>query len=168
MKTATIAAMVALGAPLTACVTDSNRCFPGFVYTAQYDACLQVGDGGPADSGVAASDATPPGPASLDGAAPVDGPVAASGDGGAGLGNSCNGNADCAGQASYCLKDPTAAPTDPGICSIPMCTAAACGSSYACCDCSAAGNADLMAWPAPVCVPADNETTLVAFGCQCQ
>ena len=35
-------------------------------------------------------------------------------EGGAGLGNSCNGSGDCAGKASYCLKDPTAAPTDPG------------------------------------------------------
>jgi hypothetical protein len=156
MKIATILAMVALGAPLAACVTDSNRCLPGFVYAPQYDACLQIADAGP-EGGVA----TDAGAAAPDGAPAAD-------DGGAGLGNACNGNGDCAGQASYCLKDPTAAPTDPGICSIPMCTAAECGSSYACCDCSAAPNADLMAWPAPVCVPSDNETTLVAFGCKCQ
>ncbi len=149
--------MVALGAPLTACVTDSNRCFPGYVYAPQYDACLQVADA--AGDGAVATDA----------GAAADGAPAEGGEGGAaGLGNSCNGNSDCPGQASYCLKDPTAAPTDPGICSIPMCTAAECGSSYSCCDCSAAGNADLMAWPAPVCVPSDNETTLVAFGCKCQ
>ena len=159
MKTAVLA-MVALGAPLTACVTDSNRCFSGFVYAPQYDACLQVSDGGP--DGAVVPDA---GAAAPDGGAAPDG---AAGEGGAGLGDSCSGSGDCSGQASYCLKDPTAAPTDPGICLIPMCTAAACGSSYACCDCSAAANADLMAWPAPVCVPADNKTTLVAFGCKCQ
>ena len=153
MKTATIAAVVALGAPLTACVTDSNRCFPGFVYAPQYDACLQIAEGGP--EGGSAPDAGAPSP---DGAAA---------EGGAGLGTSCNGSGDCAGQASYCLKDPTAAPTDPGICSIPTCTVADCGSSYACCDCSAAANMDLMAWPAPVCVPGDSKTTLVAFGCNC-
>ena len=46
MKTATIVAMVALGAPLTACVTESNRCLPGYVYAPQYDACLLIADGG--------------------------------------------------------------------------------------------------------------------------
>jgi hypothetical protein len=156
MKTATIAAMVALGAPLTACVTDSNRCLPGFVYAPQYDACLQTLDAGP-ESGVAA-----------DARAPSDGAPLATGDGGAGLGASCSGDSDCTGRASYCLKDPTAAPTDPGVCSIPKCTAADCGSSYSCCDCSAAANADLMSWPAPVCVPSDDKTTLMAFGCKCQ
>jgi hypothetical protein len=154
MKTATILAMVALGAPVTACVTESNRCLPGYVYAPQYDACLQIADAG-ADAAIA-TDAGSPAP---------DGALA---DGSAGLGASCTASSDCSGKASYCLKDPTAAPTDPGICSIPMCTAADCGGSYACCDCSAAPNADLMAWPAPVCVPADNETTLVAFGCKCQ
>jgi|HubBroStandDraft_6_1064221.scaffolds.fasta_scaffold351949_2 hypothetical protein len=166
MKTATILAMVALGAPLNACVTDSNRCYPGFVYAPQYDACLELGDGG--SDGGSTLDAGGGGSTLDAGAAVSDGATAEGGEGGAGLGNSCNGNGDCAGQASYCLKDPTAAPTDPGICTIPMCTAADCGSSYSCCDCSAAGNADLMAWPAPVCVPGDNKTTLVAFGCKCQ
>jgi hypothetical protein len=156
MKIAAIVAMVAFGAPLTGCVTESNRCLPGFVYTAQYDACLEVDDGG--GDGAVESDA---------GIATSDGASAEGGEGGAGLGASCNASTDCVGQASYCLKDPTAGPTDPGICSIPMCTATACGSSYSCCDCSAAPNADLMAWPAPVCVPSDNETTLVAFGCKC-
>ena len=83
MKTATILAMVALGAALTACVTDSNRCFPGSVYAPQYDACLQIADGGP--DGGAALDASAP---STDGAAAAEG--------GAGLGDSCNGNGDCA------------------------------------------------------------------------
>jgi hypothetical protein len=157
MKNATIGAMVAFVAGgLSACVTDSNRCFPGYEYTAQYDACLQiaVADAGSGDAG---------GDALAADAAAADG----GGEGGAGLGSACNGNGDCPGAASYCLKDPTAGPTDPGICSIPNCTATACGASYACCNCSAAPNADLMAWPAPVCVPSDNETTLVAFGCQC-
>jgi hypothetical protein len=162
MKTATILAMVALGAPLAACVTDSNRCLPGFVYAPQYDACVPIADAGPVGVAPDAGGTAPDGGASSGDGAP------SSGDGGVGLGNSCDGNGDCAGRASYCLKDPTAAPTDPGICSIPMCTAAECGSAYACCDCSAAPNADLMAWPAPVCVPGDNETTLVAFGCKCQ
>jgi hypothetical protein len=158
MKSAAIFAMVTLGAPLAACVTESNRCLPGYVYAPQYDACLQAADGGGdaavvPDAGAMAS---------------AEGGATTSAEGGAGLGASCGGNADCSGKASYCLKDPTAAPTDPGICSVPMCTASDCGSSYACCDCSAAPNADLMAWPAPVCVPADNKTTLVAFGCKCQ
>ncbi len=154
MKTATIVALAALGAPLTACVTDSNRCLPGYAYAPQYDACLQIADASP-DAAIARESGT----ATTDGGAAL---------GGSGLGDPCNGSADCTGKASYCLKDPTAAPTDPGICSVPMCTAADCGDSYACCDCSAAQNADLMAWPAPVCVPGDNKTTLVAFGCKCQ
>jgi hypothetical protein len=158
MNNATIFAMVALGAPLTACVTDSNRCFPGLEYSPQYDACLQIDDGGEGGAGPDAAPSTPDG-STTDGGAGTDG--------GSGLGSDCNGNGDCAAPATYCLKDPTAAATDPGICSIPQCTAAACGSSYACCDCSAAPNANLMAWPAPVCVPSDNETTLVAFGCKC-
>ncbi len=169
MKNATIGAMVAFVAGgLCACVTDSNRCFPGYEYTAQYDACLQIAA---ADAGDAVTRAAATRAAATRAATPSPPmprlPTAAAKGRGAGLGSACNGNGDCPGAASYCLKDPTAAPTDPGICSIPNCTAAACGSSYACCNCSAAPNADLMAWPAPVCVPSDNETTLVAFGCQC-
>ncbi|MGH7440119.1 MAG: hypothetical protein ACRENE_30885 [Polyangiaceae bacterium] len=158
--TATILAGVALlgsaTAPLAACVTDSNRCPPGYVYTATYDACLQQatrGDGGASTEAGAASEAG-------------GGDASSAGDGG--LGASCNASSDCPSSASYCLKDPTAAPTDPGVCTIPGCTAAACGSDYSCCDCTAGLVSALMAWPRNVCAPASNKSTLVQFGCTCQ
>jgi hypothetical protein len=155
-KTALLLRVAAL-APLpvlAGCVTDSNRCLPGYVYAPQYDACMQLGDGGAA----LAPDGAMSAEASEDAPAPDD----------SGLGAACADDTACSGRASYCLKDPTAAPTDPGICSIPSCTAADCTTGYSCCDCTAALISGLQAWPANVCAPASNETTLVAFGCKCQ
>jgi hypothetical protein len=158
-RPARLGALVALAAPLVACVTDANRCLPGFTYAPSYDACLE--DAVPGDGG---SEASPEAATLASDAGAVDSP--SSGD--SGLGNSCNSNADCGGAASFCLKDPTASPTDPGICSIPGCTSSACGSAYSCCDCTAALISALTAWPKNVCAPAGNESTLVQFGCTCQ
>ena len=135
-------ALLALAACHVACVTNSNLCLPGYVYSSQYDACLAIGGDAEADAGSAAGDA--------------------------GLGSSCNTSSDCSGQASYCLKDPTASPSAPGICTIPGCTAAECTSAYSCCDCTQASLSSLTAWPKNVCTPSSNETTLVALGCTCQ
>ncbi|HTQ44760.1 MAG TPA: hypothetical protein VMI75_18495, partial [Polyangiaceae bacterium] len=86
-----------------------------------------------------------------------------------GLGSTCQSDADCkSGRATYCLKDPTQPTTDPGICSIPHCQASDCTSAYGCCDCSAALITGLKAWPAGVCVPAADVTTIEKFGCTCQ
>jgi hypothetical protein len=159
----TIAVLVAIASPsLAACVTESNRCTPGFKYAPQYDACLQEGvdaDGGIASDG---ADTVNANDALADAA-----PVTDAGGGDSGLGNACNASSDCTGRASFCLKDPTADPTDPGICSIPGCTAADCTSGYSCCDCTAAVLASLTAWPAAVCAPSANTSTLTAVGCKC-
>lgn len=152
-----LARWVAIAAPLTACVTDANKCVPGYVYDPAYDACLQ--QVAPSDGGASSGDA---GAASEGGG----GDAASSGEGG--LGASCNADSDCPSPATFCLKDPTAAPTDPGICTIPGCTAAACGSAYSCCDCTAAVVSALMAWPRNVCAPQSNKSTLQQFGCTCQ
>lgn len=155
---ASLALLAAIVAPLAACVTDANKCPPGYVYASAYDACLVQAvpsDGGasPGDAGVASE-----GGGSSDAAPSAEG----------GLGASCNADSDCPSPATFCLKDPTAAPTDPGICTIPGCTAAACGSAYSCCDCTAALISALMAWPKNVCAPQSNKSTLVQFGCTCQ
>ena len=42
---------------LVACITDSNRCLPGFAYAPQYDACLELPDA--ADGGDDAGDSGP-------------------------------------------------------------------------------------------------------------
>ncbi len=159
-RLARLAALVALATPLAACVTDANKCLPGFTYAPVYDACLEnvtPGDGGSEGS----TEAAPPSPEAApagDAASTVD----------SGLGNSCNADGDCTGSASFCLKDPTAAPTDPGICSIPGCTPSDCGTAYSCCDCTRALITALTAWPKDVCAPASNMSTLVQFGCTCQ
>jgi hypothetical protein len=156
-----LAALVAIAAGQAACVTSANLCLPGYVYSSQYDACLLVG--GDADDGDAAPDAAPVDDG-MSYAAASD--AANAGDGG--LGSACNTSSDCPGQASYCLKDPTAAATAPGICSIPNCTAADCTSAYSCCDCTGAALSSLTAWPKNVCAPSGDQSTLVAFGCSCQ
>jgi hypothetical protein len=149
--------LAAIAAPhLVACVTDANRCVAGLRYAPEYDACLPASS--PAADGGAAPAVTDAAP---DAASP-DGAAAASA-----LGAACSASSDCAGRASYCLKDPTAAPTDPGICSIPQCTASDCTDGYACCDCSGAALASLLAWPAGVCAPSANGSTLTALGCTC-
>jgi hypothetical protein len=155
-------ALLALAACHVACVTNANLCLPGYVFSSQYDACLAVG--GDADEDAGADDAATEAAPAADGGASDAGAAASD----AGLGSSCNTSGDCSGQASYCLKDPTAAPTAPGICTIPGCTAAECTSAYSCCDCTQASLSSLMAWPKNVCTPSSNETTLVALGCNCQ
>jgi|HubBroStandDraft_2_1064218.scaffolds.fasta_scaffold305591_1 hypothetical protein len=150
---------------LTACVTDSNRCLPGFEFAPQYDACLAK-DGGDEsaanDAGSPAAEAAPSEAASPEDAPSEGGEAGA----GTGLGNACNASTDCTGSASYCLKSPTA-PTDPGVCSITPCTAAECTSAYACCDCSAASLSSLQAYPPGVCIPSADEAQLTALGCKC-
>jgi hypothetical protein len=157
------AAFLALATCQFACVTNSNLCLPGYVYSSQYDACLLVG--GDADDG--GDDAAPEATTDAVGAADA-GASDASAAGDSGLGSSCNSSTDCTGQASYCLKDPTAAASAPGICSIPGCTAAECTSAYSCCDCTGSSFSPLAAWPKNVCAPASNQSSLVAFGCTCQ
>jgi hypothetical protein len=153
------AALLAFATCQFACVTSSNLCLPGYVYSSQYDACLLVG-GDAADDG--GDDAATAAVSAADGGASD---ASAAGD--SGLGSSCNSNTDCSGQASYCLKSPTS-PTSPGICSIPGCTAAECTSAYSCCDCTASSLSSLSAWPKNVCAPTSDQTSLVAFGCTCQ
>jgi hypothetical protein len=145
---------VALLSSMVACLSDKDRCLPGYVYLASYGACQEVAD--------AAADAE----ASVDAAPASDGGGEAGGDGGTGLGDPCQDNASCTSKASYCLKNPQP-PSDPGMCSIPQCTAADCGSTYACCDCGNAGLPDLKSWPRGVCVPRSNTSTLQSFGCTC-
>jgi hypothetical protein len=154
---------------LAACVTDSNRCLPGFEYAPQYDACLAL-DGG-ADGSVASEAASPAAEAGPSDANKADADKdkmdkADAGDAGTGLGDTCNASSDCTGTANYCLKSPTA-PTGPGNCSITPCTAADCTSAYACCDCSAASLPALQSYPPGVCIPSADETQLTALGCKC-
>jgi len=164
--------LVAAALPLAGCVTSANRCLSGYRYAPQYDACLQDTDGGGEDAAIdAAIDAATD--AAIDASdARVEAattPSSDASDASAGLGRACQSSADCTGgRATYCLKDPTQSPTDPGICSIPQCTASECTSAYGCCDCSAALITGLKAWPDGVCVPAADVTTVEQFGCKCQ
>jgi len=157
-------AIAALGLP--ACVTNANRCLPGFEYSSSYDACLDL-DGG------ADSSATPSADAATVADAGSDGGEAGVSDGGdeeagsaADLGKTCNSASDCSGLASYCLKSP-ASPSAPGYCSIPNCSAGGCTSAYECCSCAAAALSELQTLPT-VCVDTSDSATLVSFGCTCQ
>jgi hypothetical protein len=155
-----LAALAAASAlAVVACVTSSNRCFTGFEYSSQYDACLAVDagtDAAPAaDASSSAPDAALADDAGEAGAATAD------------LGASCNATSDCSGLADYCLKSPLA-PTSPGICTIPHCTSANCNGTYVCCDCSGAAIASLQAFPVGVCVGTSDGTQLSGLGCTCQ
>lgn len=143
-------AVTSIGA--VACVTSANRCVDGYVYVEEYKACAPVA-GASTDAAPAASDAASN--STSDAAAE-------------GLGVACGADPDCAGKrASYCLKSPLA-PTDPGVCSVPQCSAIDCGSEHACCDCGGAQVPELQAWPRGVCVPRSDSSTVQSFGCVCQ
>ena len=142
---------------LVACVTDSNRCVPGLVYAPALKACVADNDG----SVDASTDAT----VASDGEATSEGGADAAS---SGLGTACGGDPECAGhRASYCLKNPSA-PSDPGICTIPQCSAADCGADYACCDCGNASVDALKSLPRGVCFPRAQVSAVQPIGCVCQ
>lgn len=153
-----IAAMLPLAVASAACISEKDRCLPGFVYASQYHACLAEVDASADASSDAASEAASPADAGAD---------AADAGGTPGLGAACQSSSDCTGKASYCLKSPLA-PSDPGVCSVPQCTPADCGSDYACCDCGNSSIPDLKSWPRGVCVPHSDTSTVQPLGCTCQ
>jgi hypothetical protein len=152
-RDALVVALSFASVAFTACVTSENRCPAGYEYVPAYNACAEKSDAG-AD---AASDAAPP---ATDAASQSDADTG-------GLGTSCTRDPDCAGKkASYCLKSPLS-PDDPGVCSIPQCTATDCGDGYSCCDCSSAAVPELKAWPRGICIPRSDVSSVQAFGCVC-
>jgi hypothetical protein len=159
---APFAAIAATG--LSGCVTNANRCLPGFEYSAPYDACLDLDAG--SDSGGASTVADSGGAPANQSDAAVDGGEAGAGESTADLGVTCNSASDCSGAASYCLKSP-ANPSAPGYCSIPNCVKGGCTSAYECCSCAAAALSELKSLPT-VCVDLNDSATLVSFGCTCQ
>jgi hypothetical protein len=98
-------------------------------------------------------------------AAPVE--EGSAGEGGAsGLGNSCTGQADCAGLSTdYCLVSPTGAFSS--FCTYTHCTEAACGTSYVCCDCTKSPVSLVNAFPAGICVLPVTAAALPSYGCTC-
>ncbi len=164
MKVIALRSLAAFGAlSLTACVTNANRCLPGFEYSSAYQACLELDAGSDAGSNTIADAGNTP---ASDGAAASDASDAGGSASTADLGKSCNGDPDCTGLSNYCLKSPEA-PTAPGYCTVPNCTQAECGSAFSCCTCTAAVVSQLQALP-PVCVTPSDKPTLVSFGCTCQ
>jgi hypothetical protein len=89
------------------------------------------------------------------------------GEGGAsGLGTSCVGQADCASlPANYCLISPTG--SFPSFCTYQHCTAAACGRSYVCCDCTMSPVSLVSAFPPGICVLPMTAAALPSYGCTC-
>ncbi len=130
-------------------ISDEDRCSDGQTYVAERGIC-QLPPVMPQDSGVVATSTQTDAGAS----------------GGSGLGTSCAADADCAGlSADYCLLNPQA-PSDPGICTLQNCAAAAdCATpGFACCDCAGVA---LVSWPAALCVPDANATSVSGLGCSC-
>jgi hypothetical protein len=83
-----------------------------------------------------------------------------------GLGGSCASSTSCAGQpADYCLVSPTG--SFPSFCTLTHCTAAECGSSYTCCDCTASALPQLTAFPPGICVLPMTAAALPSYGCTC-
>ena len=128
-------------------IDDDDRCADGFVWDDEFRVCLEdaggTGGSGGSDPGGGGSTGDPE------------------------LGSSCVSDDDCDGaedDATYCLLDPRN-PSDPGVCTIPDCTADACGDDYSCCDC---GSVDLVDWPAPLCLLSDRSSQLEGIGCTCE
>jgi hypothetical protein len=138
-------------APASCGITDADRCSEGRVWSKQYQGCLDP----PTDSstGDAGDDA---------------GTVGQPDSGTTELGATCSSDNDCKGAtATTCLLDPTA-PTSPGMCTIPNCTAADCGGTdFHCCDCTQSPVLSSL-WTAPVCVPVANVATLSSIACTCE
>jgi hypothetical protein len=87
-------------------------------------------------------------------------------DAGSGLGTSCTSTASCAGLAAdYCLVSPSG--TFPSFCTFTRCTAGACGSDYACCDCSASPVSLVNVFPPGICVLPMTAAALPSYGCTC-
>lgn len=166
MRTKSLALLLAVSVLTAMCLTgcvvdDSDRCLDDAVWSEEERACIPK-------PVVSDTDTTPTG----DSESSVDTTPADTNPGdsdttdgeGSGLGENCTGDDSCATyQASYCLKDPMA-PNDPGICSVPNCTASDCGADFACCDCTSSA---LVPWPTPVCAPAGDAGTLGSVGCTC-
>ena len=133
--------------PIACSIEDEDRCADGYSWDEEFRICKE-------DS------ALPP----ATGGSKNEG--GAGGAGSAELGTACESEEDCAASedATFCLKSPLA-PSDPGICTIPDCTADACDGDYLCCDCSTVTQ---LAWPGPLCVLNDRLDQLEGAGCSCE
>jgi hypothetical protein len=122
------------------------------------------------DAGASSTDAASPASrsdaGSADSAPPDASPDGAQGGGASGLGSACNAPTDCSGfEADYCLVSPTGG--FPSFCTFTHCTESVCGSSYACCDCTASPIAQISAFPPGVCVLPMTAAALPSYGCTC-
>jgi len=151
VKTNTIFILMAITCALAACtVDDKDRCLDGYEWSPWQYSCVKSVDTGTdsvdtdTDTGEAMDTETN------------------------GVGVACDGDTDCAMyQADVCLKNPQT-PDASGMCSIYGCTAADCGASYDCCDCTDV-NTTLIETSQPFCVPTDQAPLLEgSFGCICE
>ena len=142
-------------------VTDNERCSEGRVWSPQFNGCIDA-VGGASGGTSAAGGKTVEGGASEGGASQASGTSDTTNN----LGAACTKDDDCSGGiATFCLLSPSA-PTDPGMCTISNCNAAACGTQLDCCDCSASPILKTV-WPKPVCVPTSNVAAVTGIGCSC-
>jgi hypothetical protein len=147
-----------------ACITSSELCPAGFLYSTQYGICLAVDAGADADTD--ASEADPVAEAGTPEASATDASGdSAGGDGNTGFGIQCSSSSNCTGAANYCLVAPGGTG---GFCSITNCAAGECPSAYACCTCTSSALPSLQSYPPGVCVPSASEAQITALGCTCQ
>jgi hypothetical protein len=154
-------------------INASERCAEDRTWNSDYKGCWIPPDttaGAPASAGQTSGGDAAAGRSSGGGGAGGDSSAAgASSTRPNNLGASCKKDADCTeGLAGVCLIDPNA-PSDPGVCTIPNCTAADCGTDFRCCDCT---TSPLLAttWKVPVCAPVPNvaKLTSAAVKCTCE
>jgi hypothetical protein len=155
-------AVLGLSLLLVSCtVPENQRCPDGYEYRDDWKVCIRIPEeastGGVAGAagagGSAANGASSAGAAGTAEGTPDE--VA--------LGDACFDQGDCGGSVDYCLLNPLT-PDDPGICTIADCSAPACGGDYVCCDCDSVA---LVGWPAPLCIPNQQESQLTGLGCTC-
>ena len=147
-----VCCLAILGAALGCSVADKDRCSEGRTWSPEYRSCFGATSGGTSSAGSS----------SIGGS---QGDEVDAGDT-TNLGISCTKDADCAGGiATSCLLNPQA-PSDPGICTVLNCDAAACGALYDCCDCSASPILG-SSWPVSKCIPTSSVPTLTQLSCTC-
>ena len=161
-----VCCLALLSAALGCSVADKDRCSEGRTWNPEYSACFDPA-GGAASAGsssIGGSQAEQVDAGDAGGAGSAGG--ASTTNNASNLGTACTKDADCAGGlAPSCLLNPQA-PSDPGICTVLNCDAAACGALYDCCDCSASPILG-SSWPESKCIPTSSVPTLTQLSCTC-
>ncbi|MGC4068235.1 MAG: hypothetical protein QM784_27020 [Polyangiaceae bacterium] len=149
-------------------VDASERCAEGRTWNSEYKGCLAPTETAGTSAGGGAS-AGESGSAGQTSGGSNGGTQTGTSPPKNNLGSSCAEDVDCSdGTASVCLLDPNA-PKSPGVCTVPQCVSADCGTAFRCCDCT---QSPVLAstWKVSVCAPVSKveQLTSPAVKCTCE